>query len=297
MSLDATIWAWSQQIRPTQKLVLLSLADRAGENDDCWPSIKRLEFDTGLNRKTVLKAIKDMAALGLLVSKKTAFGRTNNYRLIDVQHREERSQDGSERLRRNHNSPKNGTIDKDASNSPKNGTPIDPKTGLLKVPKTGHKPTKELYKESLKEKSIKKESLIDCFSEDQKPIVELIIEHRKEMGKPIKTQRAVEMLIKKFKHYAAEWGITFEEALDYWLGENWQSIDVEYKYPFRALDKSEKETAKKGTYAGLPDSTKLQMIARQAEKRGINPWTSDGNVKQSVIDDFNNHNQALRIAQ
>lgn len=31
MSLAATRWAWQQRVTPAQKLVLLSLADRAGE--------------------------------------------------------------------------------------------------------------------------------------------------------------------------------------------------------------------------------------------------------------------------
>ena len=58
MSLVATRWAWSLRgLRPAQKLVLLSLADRAGEDGVCWPSIPRLARDTGLNEKTVRAAI------------------------------------------------------------------------------------------------------------------------------------------------------------------------------------------------------------------------------------------------
>lgn len=42
MSIDATRWAWTQQITPSQKIVLLSLADRAGEDGYCYPSMARL---------------------------------------------------------------------------------------------------------------------------------------------------------------------------------------------------------------------------------------------------------------
>lgn len=52
MSLDATRWAWLQGgIKPTAKFVLLSMADRAGEDHECYPSIKRLCDDTNLDRK------------------------------------------------------------------------------------------------------------------------------------------------------------------------------------------------------------------------------------------------------
>lgn len=66
MSLDATIWAWSQDLRPTQKLLLLSLADRAGENMTCHPSNKRLSADTGLDPKTVTKGLQQLQEKGLI---------------------------------------------------------------------------------------------------------------------------------------------------------------------------------------------------------------------------------------
>ena len=54
MSIDATRWAWTAQVKnSSQRLVLLSLADRAGEHHTAWPSIDRLAKDTALNEKTV----------------------------------------------------------------------------------------------------------------------------------------------------------------------------------------------------------------------------------------------------
>ncbi len=66
MSLDATRWAWDQKVKATQKIILLSLADRADEKHCCFPSIERLEIDTGLNRKTIMLSIKKLAEIGLL---------------------------------------------------------------------------------------------------------------------------------------------------------------------------------------------------------------------------------------
>ena len=56
MSVDATIATWKlKKVTAVQKLLLLSLADRAGESAECWPSIKRLMADTNLNRKTIIE--------------------------------------------------------------------------------------------------------------------------------------------------------------------------------------------------------------------------------------------------
>lgn len=55
VSIDATCWAWTAEVQSsTQRLVLLSLADRAGEEHTAWPSIERLAKDTVLD-KTVQK--------------------------------------------------------------------------------------------------------------------------------------------------------------------------------------------------------------------------------------------------
>lgn len=61
MSNDATRWAWQQQTgSSSRKAVLVSMADRAGEDHTCYPSLKRLELDTELNRKTLVKVIGEL---------------------------------------------------------------------------------------------------------------------------------------------------------------------------------------------------------------------------------------------
>jgi hypothetical protein len=83
MSIDATRWAWMQALKPTVKLVLLALADRAGENHECWPSIERLVKDTCLHRETVFAAIKELESQGLLkVTRVQGLG--NKYQLTGV---------------------------------------------------------------------------------------------------------------------------------------------------------------------------------------------------------------------
>lgn len=121
MSLEATLWAWKAPVNnSSQRLVLLSLADRAGENHTCFPSAQRLVRDTMLNRKTVLKAISDVIALGLVVDTGKRVGNgVRVLQLIGVGNRE-----GFVDL----TDPKNGTGGKPHTD-PKNGMPTDPKNG------------------------------------------------------------------------------------------------------------------------------------------------------------------------
>ncbi|MEG1233575.1 MAG: helix-turn-helix domain-containing protein [Acinetobacter sp.] len=68
MSVDATRWAWKVDVSSsTKRLVLLALADRAGEEHTCYPSAVRMTKDTNLNRKTVLTAINDLIKDGLVL--------------------------------------------------------------------------------------------------------------------------------------------------------------------------------------------------------------------------------------
>lgn len=89
MSIDATRWAWMQNVKPASlKLLLLSLADRAnGVNFQCYPSIDRLCVDTGLDRKTVMRGLKQLDEIGLIARVvRPSVG--NIYHLIGVQDRQ-----------------------------------------------------------------------------------------------------------------------------------------------------------------------------------------------------------------
>ncbi|MFW1923952.1 helix-turn-helix domain-containing protein [Acinetobacter geminorum] len=99
MSLDATIWAWKTRqkqkaggaLKPLKKLVLLSLADRAGETHECYPSIARLVDDTEMDRKTVLKIIDELIEDGFIIDTGKREGKTKQvkvYLLIGVKGRE-----------------------------------------------------------------------------------------------------------------------------------------------------------------------------------------------------------------
>lgn len=84
MSLDATVWAWKQDLPATQKIILLSLADRCGEDFTCYPSQKRLEKDTGLNIKTIKANIKKLVSAGLVSDTGRRIGRTMSVKIYKL---------------------------------------------------------------------------------------------------------------------------------------------------------------------------------------------------------------------
>jgi len=126
MSRAATEWVWSLDLKASQKLLLLSLADRADEFHRCYPSMMRLVNDTGLDKKTIGKWINQMISEGLITDTGERKGPTKRVRVLqlNLDFKFTRKRDNSVRG----NEPKNGNI-------PENGN--IPKNGSLNVPKNG----------------------------------------------------------------------------------------------------------------------------------------------------------------
>jgi hypothetical protein len=124
-------------------------------------------------------------------------------------------------------------------------------------------------KKKNKNKKKNNTTILESYDPKDRFVVNLIMEHRQEMKKPI-TKRGIDSLLKKLNFYAVHNKITFKEALDFWLGENWQGIDIEYKYSFRKAEQSTKSFA---------------QIAHEMP----NPWDEQGNL----IEYDNNGNQIV----
>ena len=124
MSLDATNWAWRMQsLTALEKLVLLSLADRAGESHESWPSWSRLALDTCSDRKTVGKCLASLVKKNIIKKTGELKKRVPVYILIGVTSREEEKLSTEKKS----SSTKNGTVSK--TNSTKNGTRSSTKNG------------------------------------------------------------------------------------------------------------------------------------------------------------------------
>ena len=57
---------WPLQVSPTEKSVLISLADNANDSGFCWPSIATICDRTCLGKSTVIRAIASLESRGLL---------------------------------------------------------------------------------------------------------------------------------------------------------------------------------------------------------------------------------------
>ena len=145
MSLDATIWAWRAEVdSSTQRLILLSLADRAGEDHKCYPSIMRMVKDTKMNRKTIIKVLDDLENKALIkYTGKIVGNGVKVYQLLGVVGREDHPTSTKKGT-----SGKNGTssnlgtgsnigpsTENGTSTSPKNGTETSTEIGTQNLPR------------------------------------------------------------------------------------------------------------------------------------------------------------------
>lgn len=66
MSYKATGWAYDLPLRGSAKPVLVALADFADEAGSCYPGQERLAQMTGLNERTIRRALTRLETLGLI---------------------------------------------------------------------------------------------------------------------------------------------------------------------------------------------------------------------------------------
>lgn len=62
----------SETLGPTERLIMLALADHADDDGRCYPSMKRLEQRTGLSDRAIQKNMKSLADAGYLAVKPNA---------------------------------------------------------------------------------------------------------------------------------------------------------------------------------------------------------------------------------
>ncbi|HGH1346358.1 helix-turn-helix domain-containing protein [Acinetobacter baumannii] len=164
MSLDASIWAFKAEVKTSsQRLVLLALADRAGESHKCYPSIKRMVKDTLLNHKIIIKVLDELEAGSFIKFTGEITGNgVKVYQLIGVMGREEDSV----------TSPKNGTSTNNGTSSnfgtgSKNGTSTNIGTQNLSMNLSGESKNKKTW---LSLKKLREEILLATDQETYEQI-------------------------------------------------------------------------------------------------------------------------------
>ena len=83
MSIEAINWALNcvSGITSTQKAILIALADRANEENKCWPSYEDICERSCANRKSVVSAIKKLEEAGL-IKKTRRYSKSTVYELL-----------------------------------------------------------------------------------------------------------------------------------------------------------------------------------------------------------------------
>ena len=70
-----------RSIRPADKVIYAVLADRMGTNGSCWPGVRRLAQDSGLDAATVPQSVKRLERAAMVKVERRGNGRSNVYRL------------------------------------------------------------------------------------------------------------------------------------------------------------------------------------------------------------------------
>ena len=87
MSTKSLRWAFEQnKLKPTERIILLVLADIANHKNECWPSYQQIAESANVSRRTVIDAIKRLEDFGLIQIelRATEYGGSNAnvYRLM-----------------------------------------------------------------------------------------------------------------------------------------------------------------------------------------------------------------------
>ncbi len=80
MSVRVMSAVWDLALPPSEKLVLLALADWAHDDGRCWPSIKAVAEKSGVSERTVQRMLREAEKNGL-IERKEVVGKGCEYRL------------------------------------------------------------------------------------------------------------------------------------------------------------------------------------------------------------------------
>lgn len=263
MSLDATIWAFKAEVKTSsQRLVLLALADRAGESHKCYPSIKRMVKDTVLNRKTVIKVLDELEAISLIrfTGEITGNG-VKVYQLIGVMGREENDLTSPKKGTSTNNGTSSnfGTGSKNGT-STNNGTATSPKNGTETSPNIG---TQNLSG-NLSDESKNKKTWLSL----KKLGEEILLATDQETYEQIKNATWFDRELRAFELYNAEKNLC-DELMNYHFAD-WL-INACGKYQAREQTKSKNTTTRVLVPQGESNQLSDKQIHTFAQKLSQHP--------------------------
>lgn len=263
MSLDASIWAFKAEVKTSsQRLVLLALADRAGESHKCYPSIKRMVKDTLLNRKTIIKVLDELEAGSFIKFTGEITGNgVKVYQLIGVIGREENDLTNPKKgTSTNNGTSSNFGTGSKSGTSTNNGTVTSPKNGTETSTNIG---TQNLSM-NLSDESINKKTWLSL----KKLGEEIRLATDQETYEQIKNATWFDRELRAFELYNAEKNLC-DELMHYHFAD-WL-INACGKYQAREQIK----TSNTGTQVRVPQGESNVLTSKQiysfAQKLSVHP--------------------------
>lgn len=263
MSLDASIWAFKAEVKTSsQRLVLLALADRAGESHKCYPSIKRMVKDTLLNRKTIIKVLDELEAGSFIKFTGEITGNgVKVYQLIGVMGREED----------NVTNPKNGTSTNNGTSSnfgtgSKNGTSTN--TGTATSPKNGTETSTNIGTQNLSMNLSDESKNKKTWLSLKKLREEILLASDQETYEQIKTATWFDRELRAFELYNAEKNLC-DELMNYHFAD-WL-INACGKYQAREQAKHQNTTTRVRVPQGESNALSSKQIYSFAQKLSVHP--------------------------
>jgi DNA-binding transcriptional regulator YhcF (GntR family) len=197
---------WPLQLPPTAKAVLISMADFANEAGECWPSVATIAERTCLVSRSVIRAIKDLEAYGVVRAARSN-GRHTSYLITPDQY--------AKPVTESHQCHKDTSDTESVTPDTESPPPCHKVTAPLTQSHTNHQePTR----------TIKEPSEVDELLKDIDP--ELLRDFRK-----MRTKQKAEItvtVIKGFMREAAIAGYTLEEAIRASTENSWRGFKALY---------------------------------------------------------------------
>lgn len=270
MSLSATRWAWqTSNLDPPAKLVLLALADRANNQGKAWPSMTTIQKNTGLDQRTVRKAIMRLQQRKLIIDTGERTGKTARVVVYQMPFQKEPGNGGKNA---HINGGKNAPIRTEKSEENHMTRPVETKEAAKSeignrykfVPRT----IRIINIHNARAREEVDPSLPEWLPQDS---WDDWIEHRKTIGHPVSdsAQRAVIRMIDRLRQDGHDPG----EMIDHSIIHGWRGIFPTKKSPATGgISSGAAQTNtqdKKDDQANKRNYTKLSAAerARDAEQR------------------------------
>jgi len=248
LSVEAITWALAQPIeRSSAKFVLVALANCAGQDGLCWPSVQYLSDATAQNRKTILENLRRLRDAGLIEQTDERRGSTSQV----VVYRLNSTNNGSVKEVLKRNRSENGTGPKTESKGPvisDEEARFVAETG----PKTGHgtinEPSVETSGNHQKPAKAPKPAAVEVRVLVAAGFVESVavefIAHKAAKKAPL-TERAWLDHVRESE--AAGW--TVQQAAEKVMARNWSGFEARYVAGQKAPAPSQQSFAAKNAKA------------------------------------------------